>query len=185
MTVVNGLINNFIIFSFPFIIQQTVAFQGPKVQLEIQLGAVNIFLSPRQLHALIHVMNVFFGETNASGASNPHRDDPDQSGDEQGTDLKAYNAMTGNLSLNQCWSSDPVAESGSSGHAQFDNDTIRETNSMSNSITSFASGYTQTTVRNRRRGIIEVDPNAEILRTNIRVSSCAIILLEEVSGRWF
>lgn len=155
------------------------------MQLEIQLGAVNIFLSPRQLHALIHVMNVFFGETNASGASDQRCDESNQSGYEQGTDLKAYNAMTGNLSLNQCWSTDPVAEPGPSGNAQLDSDTIRESNSLSNSITSFASGYTQTTVRNRRRGIIEVDPNAEILRTNIRVSSCAIILLEEVSGRWF
>lgn len=61
-----------------------------------------------------------------------------------------------------------------------DIDTIRETNSMSNSITSFASGYTQTTIRNRRRGVIEIDPNAEILRTNIRVASCAILLLQEV-----
>lgn len=68
-------------------------------------------------------------------------------------------------------------------NAPFDIDTIRETNSMSNSITSFASGYTQTTIRNRRRGVIEIDPNAEILRTNIRVASCAILLLQEVSKR--
>lgn len=53
---------------------------------------------------------------------------------------------------------------------------------MSNSITSLASGYTQTTIRNRRRGVIEIDPNAEILRTNIRVASCAILLLQEVSN---
>lgn len=64
--------------------------------------------------------------------------------------------------------------------ASLDIDTIRETNSMSNSITSFASGYTQTTIRNRRRGVIEIDPNAEILRINIRVASCAILLLQEV-----
>lgn len=67
-------------------------------------------------------------------------------------------------------------------NAPLDIDTIRETNSMSNSITSFASGYTQTTIRNRRRGVIEDDPNAEILRATIRVASCAIIVLEEVSN---
>lgn len=66
-------------------------------------------------------------------------------------------------------------------NAPLDTDTIRETNSMSNSITSFASGYTQTTIRNRRRGVIEIDPNAEILRTNIRVASCAILILQEVN----
>lgn len=58
-------------------------------------------------------------------------------------------------------------------------DTIKESNSMSNSMTSFASGYTQTTIRNRRRGVIEVDPNADILRLNIRVACCAVVLLQE------
>lgn len=58
-------------------------------------------------------------------------------------------------------------------------DTIKESTSMSNSMTSFASGYTQTTIRNRRRGVIEVDPNADILRLNIRVACCAIVLLQE------
>lgn len=61
-------------------------------------------------------------------------------------------------------------------------DTIKEgSQSMTNSVTSFGSGYTQTTARNRRRGVIEVDPNADILRLNIRVACCAIILLQEVS----
>lgn len=74
-----------------------------------------------------------------------------------------------------------AGEAQNQSNATLDIDTIRETNSMSNSITSFASGYTQTTIRNRRRGVIEIDPNAEILRTNIRVASCAILLLQEVS----
>lgn len=59
-------------------------------------------------------------------------------------------------------------------------DTMKESNSMTTSVTSFGSSYTQTTIRNRRRGIIEVDPNADILRLNIRVACCAVILLEEV-----
>lgn len=73
-----------------------------------------------------------------------------------------------------------IGENQNRSNAPLDIDTIHETNSMSNSITSFASGYTQTTIRNRRRGVIEIDPNAEILRTNIRVASCAILLLQEV-----
>lgn len=60
-------------------------------------------------------------------------------------------------------------------------DTIKDSQSMTNSVTSFGSGYTQTTLRNRRRGVIEVDPNADILRLNIRVACCAIVLLQEVS----
>lgn len=60
-------------------------------------------------------------------------------------------------------------------------DTNKDSHSMTNSVTSFGSGYTQTTIRNRRRGVIEVDPNADILRLNIRVACCAIILLQEVN----
>lgn len=68
----------------------------------------------------------------------------------------------------------------SSTKTSFDKETSKETKSMTNSMTSFATGYTQTTVRNRRRGIIEVDPNADILRLNVRIATCAVILLQEV-----
>ncbi|XP_031632964.1 autophagy-related protein 2 homolog B [Contarinia nasturtii] len=170
-------------------VKQTPSVQGPKVQLELQLGAVNIFLTPRQLHALIKLADIYLNDStnqkmtvpNLSSDHHPyHHHHPDN---DHASEYKAFNAMSGNLGLNQCWSSDPVS-AGENQHQNQNNtpldiDTIRETNSMSNSITSFASGYTQTTIRNRRRGVIEIDPNAEILRTNIRVASCAILLLQE------
>lgn len=52
--------------------------------------------------------------------------------------------------------------------------------SMTSSVCSSASQSTQTTNRARRRGIIDADPNADILRLNIRVACCAIVLLQEV-----
>lgn len=51
--------------------------------------------------------------------------------------------------------------------------------SMSGSLSSSGSQSTQTTHRARRRGIIDTDPNADILRLNVRVACCAIVLLQE------
>lgn len=215
-------------------VKQAVTMQGPKVQLELQLGAVNIFLTPRQLHALIQLADIYLDDSTNENMPVPNlnNDHPHHHQDsDHVSDYRTFcNAMSGNLGLNQCWSSDPLTggnkiielfnlffylfiqwhrifvekknpiiiyvylcvfiiylsiipgetQHQNQSNAPLDIDTIRETNSMSNSITSLASGYTQTTIRNRRRGVIEIDPNAEILRTNIRVASCAILLLQEV-----
>lgn len=177
--------------------------QGPKVQLELQLGAVNVFVTPRQLHALIYLSNIFL-EDSSTQPSKQGADDPADDL-EPGTQYKQqFNAMSGHLGFNQGWSSDPMCKLSSPRFTPdkvmefqlfaaddppnqmsvkaMTVDTIKESQSMTNSVTSFGSGYTQTTIRNRRRGVIEVDPNADILRLNIRVACCAIILLQEVNG---
>lgn len=160
--------------------KQTVSVQGPKVQLELQLGAVNIFLTPRQLHALIYLCGLFLEEKDKPAPHKSHRMHESDTETERTPPSKPYNAMSGNLGLNQGWSSDPMSDVPSQMSVKsLEVDTIKESNSMSNSMTSFASGYTQTTIRNRRRGVIEVDPNADILRLNIRVACCAIVLLQE------
>lgn len=159
--------------------KQTTNVQGPKVQLELQLGAVNLFLTPRQLHALIYLSNIFLAEQTAKEdkSGDARADDFD---DESDAHDKQFNAMSGNLGLNAGWSSDPMSDVPSQMSVKtVEMDSIKGSNSMSNSMTSFASGYTQTTIRNRRRGVIEVDPNADILRLNIRIACCAIILLQE------
>lgn len=51
--------------------------------------------------------------------------------------------------------------------------------SMTSSMCSSISQSTQNTSRARRRGIIDADPNADISRLNIRISSCTIVLLHE------
>lgn len=159
------------------VVKQADFVQGPKVQLELQIGAVNVFLTPRQLHAFIFLTNTYATcddkRTDANDSVNSGHNDT-----ESNAECKSFNAMSGNLGVNQCWSSDPMHECQSTA-AAMDSNTIKETSSMSNSITSLVSGYTQTTIRNRRRGIIEVDPNADILRTNIRMASLSVVLLEE------
>lgn len=86
-------------------LQQTANIQGPKVQIELSLGAINIFLSPRQLHALIFLSNVFFGDT--PNEKKEHRPEESDDENERDSNYKQFNAMSGNLGLTQGWSSDP------------------------------------------------------------------------------
>lgn len=162
------------------IVKQSVCIQGPKVQLELQLGAVNMFVTPRQLHALVSCTNTFVADETPV-LLNDSLDSNGQETESNPDSGRVYNSMSGNLALNQRWLPEAsVNECPSMGHATMDSNTIKDTSSMSNSITSLVTGYTQTTIRNRRRGIIEVDPNADILRTNIRIASVSITLLQEV-----
>lgn len=154
--------------------------QGPKRQLELQTGAVTVLLTPRQLHGLCFLLNMMVPDHRPNtDATNDKADPPNGGKCDSNADSKAYNAMSGNVGLNQCWSSDPINDCQSTMPAM-DTNTIKETSSMSNSITSLASGYTQTTIRNRRHGVIELDPHADILRANIRIACIAITLLQEV-----
>lgn len=81
------------------------------MQLELQLGALNIFLTPRQLHALILLSNTFLSDSTKQ-QQQPHQFMPDRSADDdnndQASEYRTFNPMSGNLGLNQCWSSDPM-----------------------------------------------------------------------------
>lgn len=89
------------------------------MQLELQLGAVNIFLTPRQLHALILLSDTFLSEGTKSHHHHHHHHqqhhmmtehttDNDNDNDDQASEYKTFNPMSGNLGMNQCWSSDPM-----------------------------------------------------------------------------
>lgn len=80
--------------------------QGPKVQLELQLGAVNIFLTPRQLHALIQLADIFLSDSTNKQTTQEHL--VNDNDNDQSSEYKTFNAMSGNLGMNQCWSSDPL-----------------------------------------------------------------------------
>ena len=197
-----------------------------------------MFLTPRQLHALIYLSNIFLEENAAiqnenkivkskQSTSRPSATTSSAAseccstlGSEKHSQIrnpssqqppKRYSAMTGGLSLNQGWSTDPAGELrfplGPFGNEQtnlwfltgdtysttydyqhdqssfrdFEEDMGRSSSSsMTSSMCSSASHSTQTTNRARRRGIIDADPNADILRLNIRIACCAIVLLQEV-----
>lgn len=76
------------------------------MQLELQLGAVNIFITPRQLHALIQLSNTFLVESTKQRSAEQQLDI--ENDNDQTSEYKAFNAMSGNLGLNQCWSTDPL-----------------------------------------------------------------------------
>lgn len=161
---------------------------------------MNFFLTPRQLHALIYLSNIFLQERPDSERvkTAKQRDELQQqqhlasiSDMDHHSDYRAneYSAMSGGLGLNQGWSSDPSADMYSTAYAfshepmdpplhEFENESSNSS-SMTGSACSSASQSTQTTNRARRRGIIDADPNADILRLNIRVACCAIVLLQE------
>lgn len=165
-------------------IKQTDKVQGPKVQLELQLGTINVFLSPRQLHALVHLSNVFLDDSahevsDEAAAAAAEKMEKEAELEEQLQQTRSFHAMTGNLGFNQGWSSDLYDQQSST--KDFDDDFMKSASSMSGSVHSFASSATQTTMRSRRRGYIDAGPNADILRLNIRIACCTIVLLEEVS----
>lgn len=139
-----------------------------------------MFLTPRQLHALIYLSNKFLEENFPDSGDLPtDKLEKDIEMEEQLQQTRSFHAMSGNLGFNQGWSSDMYERQSS--NKDFDDDFMKSTSSMSGSVRSFASSTTQTTLRNRRRGIIEVDPNADILRLNIRIACCAVVLLQEVN----
>lgn len=76
------------------------------MQLELQLGAVNIFLTPRQLHALIQLTDTFLTQC-TKRASTQNLTNMENDNDHT-SEYRSFNAMSGNLGLNQCWSSDPL-----------------------------------------------------------------------------
>lgn len=98
--------------------KQATNIQGPKVQLEVQLGAINLFLSPRQLHALVYLSEIFLNESSTRArekamAKSTRREDrlsgDSIAGSEHYSQFRSqeYSAMSGGLGMNQGWSSDP------------------------------------------------------------------------------
>lgn len=173
--------------------QQTENVPGPMVQLEVALGALNFFVSPRQLQLLILFGDVFLNDAQSSSADKSQRMHGDLADD---LDLKRnmhkLNEMASGIGLRQGWSNDPLVDSNltnvlythspmhqqdsSSGLAD---STFSSNTSMTSSMTSSMSVSTQNTGHARKRGVIDADPNADISKLNIRVSSCLIVLLHE------
>lgn len=181
--------------------QQTENVPGPMVQLEVTLGALNFFVSPRQLHLLILFGEVFLNDAQSSSADKSqrmHGDFADEIDLKQ--NLHKLNVMASGIGLRHGWSNDPLADSNLTNvliasspiHHQHQHhhhhhgsssglvdSTFSSNTSMTSSMTSSMSVSTQNTAHARKRGVIDADPNADISKLNIRVSSCLIVLLHE------
>ncbi|XP_037027616.1 autophagy-related protein 2 homolog B [Bradysia coprophila] len=181
--------------------KQTENVPGPMVQLEVTLGALNFFLSPRQLQMLILFGEVFLNDAQTSSAENTQRMHGDMADEiDLKQNLHKLNVMASGIGLRQGWSNDPLADSNLSNvlmnhlpmhhqnphshHHQgsssgLADSTFSSNTSMTSSMTSSMTVSTQNTAHARKRGMIDADPNADISKLNIRVSSCLIVLLHE------
>ncbi len=168
------------------------------VQLEVTLGALNFFVSPRQLQMLILFGEVFLNDAQTSSAESNQRMHGDLADEiDLKQNLHKLNEMASGIGFRQGWSNDPLADSNLSNvlitpspmrhqhrHHQgsssgLADSTFSSNTSMTSSMTSSMSVSTQNTARARKRGVIDADPNADISKLNIRVSSCLIVLLHE------
>ncbi|CAH0551837.1 unnamed protein product [Brassicogethes aeneus] len=181
-------------------LKQSEILNGPKVSIEMNLGPLLLFLSPRQVHVLIELAN---------GMSSPDLEDTSNVAPKTkcvqkpmtGSDFQrieqelqqtiftnANSKITG-LQGAQGWSTAPLDESDTeenflpiknatgmcgstfSGHSS----------SMESSLTSsMASSMTENTHRTRKRmSNIDTDPRTEISHFQIRLVSMALVLVHE------
>lgn len=147
---------------------------GPKVSLDLQIGAVFIFLSPRQIHLLTHFYDVFFNDT-SSATPQHHSLFPAE------TEEKV---LIGGVGVGG-WS-DPLENFNSrtdlySNHRTTPHQRHRPyCESLSDSITSTSTTTTTNSSRFHRKAA-NLDMNGDISSFNVRVASVySIILHEEV-----
>lgn len=147
---------------------------GPKVSLDLQIGAVFIFLSPRQIHLLTHFYDVYFNDAPAAHPSHHIQTAPVE------TEEKVL--------LGGGWS-DPMenyptrVDPFNSSHSKNFHQNVRHRpycESLSDSITSTSTTTTTNSSRFHRKAA-NMDMNGDISSFNVRVASVyAIVLHEEV-----
>lgn len=86
---------------------------GPKVQLEITLGSLSVFVSPRQLHLLLRLSDVLL----ADSTDTKEKESPMHKGHQSPMDIDfsrnsngIFSPMSGGVGFNQGWSSDIYSE---------------------------------------------------------------------------
>ncbi|EFN86545.1 Autophagy-related protein 2-like protein A [Harpegnathos saltator] len=183
-------------------IKQEEGMSGPKVELEITLGSLTLFLSPRQLHVLLEL---------AHGLASPDLEDvsnvvprtymekpmagSDFSRIERELIHQTYPApdlRTTDLRYTQGWSTDPVDESdnedeflpmqlpgSSSMSGSMMSNNVSMEGSISTSSISSKSSTTNLSKHNKHRYNVDNDTSAETSQFHMRMSSIALVLLHE------
>jgi autophagy-related protein 2 len=164
--------------------------EGPKVELQMSIGALTLYLSPRQLHLLLLLSDILINGEQSTGVSGDvEQEDRQQEIElERNASRKPYNLNAGGILANQAWSSaDPNDEFRYSTdftsadlhcinrlHPIGSESIFSSNSSMSSSIGSSASQGTS-----KRKRAIEKDINADISRFNIRLAGVYLILLHD------
>ncbi|XP_055537641.1 autophagy-related protein 2 homolog A [Wyeomyia smithii] len=165
---------------------------GPNVELEMSLGCLQLFLSPRQLHAIVLLSNTFLGFNEMptpTKCAPPDLNSKPKRLDETELDFKHnISRMSGGIGLNQGWSLADPTQTMVQDHVGFSvNDFLedeRVSEMVESSNSSMTSSFTSSSMASRttsasRRRIIDPDADADISKFNIRVAAVALVLLHE------
>lgn len=170
---------------------------GPKVELEMTLGAVTVFITPRQLQQLTYLMNVMLYMTPPPTQSNQNQpqtvDVKEQKGFKDGKIdpeffQQKFSAMSGIIGLNQGgWGGgldtldEQLYQASEAGTTVYD-EGISESGLSSNSsmISSMMSSSCATSQSSKsRRRVIDMDANADISHFKLRIACVAVVLLHD------
>ncbi|XP_049531977.1 autophagy-related protein 2 homolog B [Anopheles darlingi] len=172
---------------------------GPNVELELSVGSIQLFVTPRQLHSLVLLCDGFLGgseepvrELKAPGVSSGGEMSTARRRQQEAADLEFQQNMTrmgGGLGLNQGWSLADPMQTMIQEQAEFlerdfrdegvcSESLISSSSSMTSSFTS-SSTLSRTTSAASRRRMIDPDANADISKFNVRVAAIALVLLHD------
>lgn len=181
-------------------IKQSENVSGPKVAIEINLGSLVLFLSPRQFHILMELVEGFSSPDLEDNSNVPHKNqfpsrpmtqkDYERVEEQLGDLLNPLNQFQPfNLQKTHGWSAGTLDDSTDSQYllmknatsAMYDSNISGISSSMDSSMTSsMVSSMTDNTNHTRRRvSNLDTDPTAEISRFQVRLASLAVILLHE------
>ncbi|XP_058813814.1 autophagy-related protein 2 homolog B [Topomyia yanbarensis] len=165
---------------------------GPNVELEMTLGCFQLFLSPRQLHAIILLSDTFLGMNEVSSPAKfapPDLNTKQQRYEETEFEFKHnISRMSGGIGLNQGWSIADPMQTMIQEQAEFLERDFREDCGVSEMIessnSSMTSSFTSSSMASRttsasRRRVIDPDADADISKFNVRVAAIAVVLLHE------
>lgn len=165
---------------------------GPNVELEMSLGCLQLFLSPRQLHSIVLLSDTLLGLNEIPAppkCSPPDLTPKEHRYEETEYDLKHnINRMSGGIGLNQGWSLADPMQTMIQEQAEFLGNNFREDEGVSEMIessnSSMTSSFTSSSMASRttsasRRRMIDPDADADISKFNVRVAAIAFVLLHE------
>lgn len=153
--------------------------EGPKVGLQMSIGALTLFFTPRQMHMLLFLCDILINEQPSSGENEMLK----EMSPPRPSRVEEEKRRFGGLMGHQTWSGDDYNNEYTNSRdlhinklRSTENDSVFSSNSssMTSSIGSSASQNTS-----RRRRAIDRDQNADISHFNIRVAGVYVVILHE------
>ncbi|XP_052865344.1 autophagy-related protein 2 homolog A [Anopheles cruzii] len=170
---------------------------GPNVELELSVGSIQLFMTPRQLHSLVLLCDGFLGGAEEPMPEVKRTGGGDMMGaarrrQQEAADLDFQQNMArmgGGIGIHQGWSlADPmqamIQEQAEFLEREFRDEGVcsesimSSNSSMTSSFTS-SSTVSRTTSAASRRRMIDPDANADISKFNVRVAAIALVLLHD------